>query len=198
MAIVVAPSTGWSECGGHVDSDLQDRLERQRSKTTRVRVPTWEEVKQNLPPGDPTNPRRPTRVIWNLVCSGYQPELAAAWSVCSRALAADTPREQRLPDWNVDPARPRRQRAVWHSTGDRRLRQLRLQQAVIGLAIGNRESGREAGLIFPRRASPARGEDTPSAPRCRGASRSRTGRRGRSRSCRSPRARGSGRCCSGW
>lgn len=63
MAIVVAPSTGRSECGGHVDSELQDRLERQRSKTTRVRVPTWEEVKQNLPPGDATNSRRPTRGI---------------------------------------------------------------------------------------------------------------------------------------
>jgi alkylhydroperoxidase family enzyme len=65
--------------------ELQERLERQKNKTTRVRVPTWDEVKAVTPPSNNPNPnpnanRRPTRVIWNLVCSGYQPELAAAWS----------------------------------------------------------------------------------------------------------------------
>ena len=65
--------------------ELQERLERQKNKKTRVRVPTWEEVKAVMPPSNNPNPnpnanRRPTRVIWNLVCSGYQPELATAWS----------------------------------------------------------------------------------------------------------------------
>ncbi len=65
--------------------ELQERLERQKNKKTRVRVPTWEEVRAVAPPSNNPNPipnanRRPTRIIWNLVCSGYQPELAAAWS----------------------------------------------------------------------------------------------------------------------
>jgi alkylhydroperoxidase family enzyme len=62
-------------------AELQERLERQRSRKTRVRIPTWEEVQKNRPANLPQrqNPR-PTRVVWNLVCSGYQPELAAAWS----------------------------------------------------------------------------------------------------------------------
>ena len=65
--------------------DLQVRLERQRARTTRVRIPTWEEVKNNRPGGAAQSQnQRPTRVVWNLVCSGYQPEMAAAWSACGR------------------------------------------------------------------------------------------------------------------
>ena len=43
--------------------ELQARLEEQRNKVTRVRVPTWEEVERGLPPGFTT----PNRVVWNLV-----------------------------------------------------------------------------------------------------------------------------------
>jgi alkylhydroperoxidase family enzyme len=60
--------------------ELQARLEKQRNKTTRVRVPSWEEVERGLPSGFTT----PNRVVWNLVCLGHQPELAAAWEVYLR------------------------------------------------------------------------------------------------------------------
>jgi alkylhydroperoxidase family enzyme len=66
--------------------DLQAKLERQRDKTTRVRVPSWEEVERALPPGFTT----PNRVIWNLVCLGHQPELAAAWEVHLRTSSIET------------------------------------------------------------------------------------------------------------
>ena len=58
----------------------------QKNKTTRVPgSDSWEEVKAVMPPSNnpnsgPNGSRRPTRVIWNVVCSGYQPELATAWS----------------------------------------------------------------------------------------------------------------------
>jgi alkylhydroperoxidase family enzyme len=66
--------------------ELQSRLEKQRNKTTRVRVPSWEEVERGLPPDFTT----PNRVVWNLVCLGHQPELAAAWEVYLRTSAVET------------------------------------------------------------------------------------------------------------
>jgi alkylhydroperoxidase family enzyme len=66
--------------------ELQSRLEKQRDKTTRVRVPSWEEVERGLPPDFTT----PNRVVWNLVCLGHQPELAAAWEVYLRTSAIET------------------------------------------------------------------------------------------------------------
>ena len=58
--------------------ELQSRLEGQRARTPRLPVPTWDEVKKKLPPAFAA---RPTRIVWNLVCSGYVPELAVPWSV---------------------------------------------------------------------------------------------------------------------
>jgi hypothetical protein len=37
-----------------------------------------------LPPEVP-RPEQPVRIRWSLVTMGYQPELAAAWSACTRA-----------------------------------------------------------------------------------------------------------------
>jgi alkylhydroperoxidase family enzyme len=76
------------EWTGLTYDELQMRLEHQKDKKTRVRVPTWDEVKAVMPPGSSPN-RRPTRVVWNLVCSGYQPELATAWSNSGRAIGLD-------------------------------------------------------------------------------------------------------------
>ncbi len=66
--------------------DLQLRLEAQRNRATRVRVPSWEEVERGLPPGFTT----PNRVVWNLVCLGHQPEMAAAWETYLRTSALET------------------------------------------------------------------------------------------------------------
>ena len=37
------------------------------------------------PTGSP-KPKNPIRIRWSLVCMGYQPELAAAWSACTTSL----------------------------------------------------------------------------------------------------------------
>ena len=69
-------------------NELQDRLERQRGKTSRVPEPTYDEIYRAWPAGIAKAEPRPTRIIWNLVCSGYQPEMASAWMACGRSRAA--------------------------------------------------------------------------------------------------------------
>ena len=68
--------------------ELQARIKRQRIRETRVPVPTWDEVVRNLPPGfRPAD--IPKKFVLNLVCFGYQPELASAWSTSTWALRTD-------------------------------------------------------------------------------------------------------------
>ncbi len=68
---------------------LQQKLEVQRGKTTRVRVPSWEEVVRGLPKGF-TPSRKPVRIVWTLVCLGHQPELASAWETLMRTAGAES------------------------------------------------------------------------------------------------------------
>lgn len=63
--------------------ELQSRLEQQRDRKPRLPIPSWDDVKKNLPPAMAT---RPTRINWNLVCSGYVPELAVPWSISTRTM----------------------------------------------------------------------------------------------------------------
>ena len=56
--------------------ELQRKLEAQRKKPTRLRIPTADEVMKGLPPGATFEGRR---VVWTLVAFGYVPELAAPW-----------------------------------------------------------------------------------------------------------------------
>jgi alkylhydroperoxidase family enzyme len=67
---------------------LQGKLDAQRAREPRIPVPPWEEVRKHLPAGTPP-PAKPLRIRWSLVCSGYQPELAAGWSACTRGFAED-------------------------------------------------------------------------------------------------------------
>ena len=80
---VVERDPEWSEL---TYEELQSRLEGQRGRTPRLPVPTWDEVKKSLPPAFAA---RPTRIVWNLVCSGYVPELAVPWSVSTRTMWAE-------------------------------------------------------------------------------------------------------------
>jgi alkylhydroperoxidase family enzyme len=82
---VQAPDADWAK----LDFDyLQKQMEGQRAREPRVPVPAWDEVKKRLPPGTPA-PSSPVRIRWSLVCSGYQPELAAGWSACTRAFGEE-------------------------------------------------------------------------------------------------------------
>jgi hypothetical protein len=66
--------------------ELQSRLERQRMRTPRLPLPAWDEVRKNLPVA---LARRPTRIVWLLVCAGYVPELAIPWTVATRTMWAE-------------------------------------------------------------------------------------------------------------
>jgi hypothetical protein len=71
-----------------VDFDtLQKQMEGQRERKPRIWVPTWEEMHKALPHSYPADRR--VRIKWSLVCMWYQPELAAAWSACTRAFAEE-------------------------------------------------------------------------------------------------------------
>lgn len=66
---------------------LQSRLEKQRDRVPRLPIPKWDDIKSTLPPAMAA---RPTRIVWNLVCSGYVPELAVPWSIGTRTMWSET------------------------------------------------------------------------------------------------------------
>ena len=45
-------------------------------------------------PPDSPKPKTPIRIKWSLVCLGYQPELAAAWSACTRAFGEEAKQDR--------------------------------------------------------------------------------------------------------
>jgi len=73
--------------------DLKKSLETQKTNLGRIRVPSFDEVKKGLPAGYPV-PKNPTRIKWTLVCMGYQPELAIAWSACTRAFGEEAKQDR--------------------------------------------------------------------------------------------------------
>lgn len=76
-----------AEWGAVSYSVLQSRLEQQRDRQPRLPIPSWDEVKAKIPPA---MAKRPTRIVWNLVCSGYVPELAVPWNIATRTMWAET------------------------------------------------------------------------------------------------------------
>jgi alkylhydroperoxidase family enzyme len=66
---------------------MQKKLAEQKGRTGRIQIPTWEAVEKRFPPE--TKPKRPVRIQWSLVCMGYQPELAAGWSACTRTFGKE-------------------------------------------------------------------------------------------------------------
>lgn len=66
---------------------LRVELEGQKARPGRIRVPTFEEVMAKLPAS--AAPARPVKIQWSLVCMGYQPELASAWSANTGSFAVD-------------------------------------------------------------------------------------------------------------
>lgn len=66
---------------------LQSRLEQQRNRQPRLPIPSWDDVKEKLPPAMAT---RPTAILWNLICFGYVPELSVPWNITTRTMWAET------------------------------------------------------------------------------------------------------------
>jgi hypothetical protein len=73
-------------------STLQNKLEAQRDRPGRIRVPAWDEVRERLPERSRRND--PLRIKWSLVCLGYQPEIALAWSACMRAFGGEAKQDR--------------------------------------------------------------------------------------------------------
>jgi alkylhydroperoxidase family enzyme len=65
---------------------LQDRLETQRQKPTRLPIPSWDEVSRNLPEG---LMKRPSDIVWYRIVFGYAPELAVPFEVFMRTAGAE-------------------------------------------------------------------------------------------------------------
>ena len=65
---------------------LQIRLEAQRRKPTRLRVPAWDEVVANLPEG---LMKRPSDIVWYRIVFGYAPELAVPFEVVMRTAGSE-------------------------------------------------------------------------------------------------------------
>lgn len=65
---------------------LQDRLEAQRRKPTRLPIPDWPAVARNLPPGLID---RPSPITWYRIALGYAPELAVPFEIYMRTSGAE-------------------------------------------------------------------------------------------------------------
>ncbi|MHC5544434.1 deiodinase family protein, partial [Singulisphaera rosea] len=72
---------------------LQKGLGNQKSAPGRVPVPSYDVVLARIPKGYP-KPKNPIRIKWSLVCMGYQPEFAAAWSACTRAFGEEAKQDR--------------------------------------------------------------------------------------------------------
>ena len=72
---------------------LQKGMRVQKANAGRIRVPTYEEVLARRP-GGMSRPRAPIRIKWSLVCMGYQPELASAWSACTTAFGEEAKQDR--------------------------------------------------------------------------------------------------------
>ena len=81
---VVPPDAEWAKLSY---DDLQARLEKQRDRTPRLPIPTWESTRKNLPPEAAVHP---TRIVWSLVCNGYAAELAVPWNISTRTMWAES------------------------------------------------------------------------------------------------------------
>ncbi|HET6878525.1 MAG TPA: hypothetical protein VFI31_00030 [Pirellulales bacterium] len=71
---------------------LQRTLDKQRQRAGRIAVPAWEDVIRTIP--EDQRPKHPVRILWTLVCRGYQPELAAGWSACTRIFAEESKQDR--------------------------------------------------------------------------------------------------------
>jgi alkylhydroperoxidase family enzyme len=67
---------------------LKSNMEEQRARKARIRIPTWDEVVDALPPGSVSRDK-PSGVRWSLVVMGYQPQQGPAWLKCLRTFGTE-------------------------------------------------------------------------------------------------------------
>jgi len=69
--------------------EWQKRIEAQRNKPTRLRIPEWSEFEQDLPAGMMT---KPSDIIWYRIVFGYAPELAVPYEYFMRTAGTEVSR----------------------------------------------------------------------------------------------------------
>jgi alkylhydroperoxidase family enzyme len=70
---------------------LQLQLRGQQDRQPRITVPPFDLVRKHLP----TFPKdKELKIRWSLVCVGYQPELASAWSQCTRSFGTEAKQDR--------------------------------------------------------------------------------------------------------
>jgi hypothetical protein len=74
-------------------TELQQRMEAQRARSSRVSIPRWEDFHAELDP-KLFPPDRPTRIKWSLVVVGHQPRLGAAWINCLRTFGREASQDR--------------------------------------------------------------------------------------------------------
>ncbi len=74
---------------------LQERMEAQRARQSRISVPAWESFRSELDP-QLFPPDRSTRIRWSLVVLGHQPRLGSAWLKCLRTFAREANQDRVL------------------------------------------------------------------------------------------------------
>ena len=72
--------------------ELQAKMEVQRAREPRIPVPSFESIRKYMPPNYPKD--REVKIKWSLVCTGYQPERAAAWSLCTRSFGDESKQDR--------------------------------------------------------------------------------------------------------
>ncbi len=70
---------------------IRSKLESQRDRVPRIRVPEWDEIKLRLPEG--LYPK-PLRIRWSRVVVGYQPQIGPAWIKCLRVFSMEAHQNQ--------------------------------------------------------------------------------------------------------
>ena len=70
---------------------LQQRLSQQRERQPRLSIPSWEDVKLNLPK---EMANKSTRIAWSLTCYGYASDLAIPWAIATRTHWAEGPSDR--------------------------------------------------------------------------------------------------------
>ena len=71
---------------------LQKAMDAQKARQPRIPVPSFESVKKYLPPTFPKG--KELKIAWSLVCLGYQPELASAWTLCTRTFGEESQQDR--------------------------------------------------------------------------------------------------------
>lgn len=73
-------------------SQLQKQMEGQRAREPRIPVPPFSAVRKYMPPTFPKD--KELKIKWSLVCLGYQPELASAWTQCTRSFGEESQQDR--------------------------------------------------------------------------------------------------------